>query len=261
MTDITIVIATKNGAKLLSRAVESIQKQTLQYWELVIVSDGSTDNTAEIARQLASSDPRITVIELEENVGPGAARNIAIEKAKGKYIAFLDDDDSWLSAEKLVRQKDYLDAHPNTVVVGASRVEFIRETNSGSSHHMFWLSQEVDAQKIHANMLSYNPIVTSSAMIRKDVFEKAGRFRPMYLAEEFDLWFRMGRLGEIANIEGADTRYSVRDSSISRVRNMEMALTVLKLGKEYKAYYPHYIKAFIKGYARIVLVFLKNILK
>lgn len=258
---ISVIIATKNGAVLLPRAVKSIQDQTFKDIEVIIVSDGSTDDTVNVARSLAEKDPHISVIELTENIGPGRARNLAIEKSRGEYVAFLDDDDSWLSPEKLQKQKAYLDEFPNVVAVGAACVEFFREdSKTGEGKHMRWLNQETDPAKIHSNMLSYNPLITSSVMMRKDIFNKVRGFKPMYLAEDYDLWLRMGRLGDIGNIEGAETRYVVRDGGASESRKLEMAFTVLRLAKEYHSYYPHYLKALAKGYARIVLVFIKKIL-
>lgn len=254
---ISIVLATKNGGRFLKKSVESVQKQTLKDFELIIVSDGSTDNTAEISRGLAASDNRIKVLELKENRGPGLARNVAVEMARGEYVALIDDDDAWLSAEKLARQKEYLDEHPDIVSVGAARVEFVRENGA----HIFWLNQEKNSSKIRANMLSYNPLITSSVMFRKSIFAKAGGFKPMRLAEDYDLWLRMGKFGGIANIDGAETQYTLRDGGASRSGGIEMCRIVLRLAKEYRHYYPRYIKALIKGYARLVLIFIKNILK
>lgn len=149
---ISVIIATKNGGKFLGKAVESVQKQTFSDIEIIIISDGSTDNTAEVARQMAVKDARVRVIENATNKGPGLARDQGIKEARGNYIAFIDDDDVWLSAEKLAVQKKYLDEHPEIDVVGASRIEFVKENSgdmngSGSVSPLFTRTQERDPKK------------------------------------------------------------------------------------------------------------------
>ncbi len=273
---ISVIITTKNGGRFLSKSVASVLMQTNADFELLIVSDGSTDDTAEVAHNLAASDSlsRVLVIELKDNIGPGLARDMAIKKAKGEYIALLDDDDIWLSKNKLHNQTEYLNAHPDTVLVGASKVEFVRlrdksaagaadgsATGTGDPVHEFWLNQEKDSEKIRQNMLSYNPVITSSVMFRKGIYIKVGGFKPMYLAEDYDLWLRMGQIGKISNVDGADIAYTVRDNGATRMRRVEMAKIVTGLVNEYKNKYPGYLKAILKAYARVVLFSIKKILK
>ena len=114
-------------------------------------------------------------------------------------------------------------------------------------------------------MLSYNPIITSSVLFRKDIFMKAGCFKDMRLAEDYDLWLRMGKFGKIANVDGADTQYTIRDSGASRSNKIKMCKAVIQLVNEYKKDYPNYMKAIIKGYLRLYLSYkdllFKNIFK
>jgi glycosyltransferase involved in cell wall biosynthesis len=258
-------MTTKNGGAFLGASVASVLAQSFTDFELVIVSDGSTDNTADVARALAAKDSlsRIHVIELKNNVGPGLARDMAIRQAAGNYIALLDDDDVWSSREKLQRQKDYLDTNPDVVLVGASRVEFVRLRDADGPGakpvHDFWLTQEKDPERIRNNMLAYNPVITSSVMFRKDAYLQSGGFKAMYLAEDYDLWLRMGLIGNIANIDGAETAYTVRDKGAARSRQIEMAHVVIRLVKEYKGKYPNFPKAIIKGYLRLLILFVKKI--
>ncbi|MBL7215321.1 MAG: glycosyltransferase family 2 protein [Phycisphaerae bacterium] len=92
MATVDIVIPLYNKQTTIERAIESIIKQTYQDWHLIIVDDGSTDNSFQVAKQF--TDPRITFIQ-QENRGPGAARNEGLNKASSEYIAFLDADDQW----------------------------------------------------------------------------------------------------------------------------------------------------------------------
>jgi len=92
---VSVIMPTYNREKIISRAIDSIFKQTYSNWELIVSDDGSTDNTAVLIKQYARDDYRIKYISRDKNSGPSAARNFGIAKSKGKYLAFLDSDDEW----------------------------------------------------------------------------------------------------------------------------------------------------------------------
>ena len=108
---ISVIIPTHNRVDLLGRAIRSVQNQTYKNIEIIIVSDGSTDGTDEFVNKLKYTDNRIQFYEYKPSKGSNVARNLGIEKSKGEYIAFLDDDDEWLPTklEKQLEvfQKDY----------------------------------------------------------------------------------------------------------------------------------------------------------
>ncbi len=259
---ISVIIATRNGSAYIERAIRSALSQSAaaEGLEILVVCDGCTDDTAAIARSLAG----VRVIELAKNIGPGLARNLAVlggeaegirhEGARGEYIAFLDDDDRWINPEKLARQKAFLDAHPDIAAVGSEKTEFVDE----QGRHMRWIVNETDPERMRSNMLSYNPIITSSAMIRKDAFAAIGGFRDMHLAEDYDLWLRLGKTGKLSNVKDAETAYTVRSGGASGSRRREMLLTLIRLAKEYRGSYPGYPKAILKAYARLLLFIIKN---
>src|SRR2546425_3760931 len=87
----SIVLPTFNRSRLLSRAIDSVLRQDCRNWELIVVNDGSTDKTREVMRSYA--DDRITYIEHQTNLGMNAALNTGFQRARGKYVAKLDDDD------------------------------------------------------------------------------------------------------------------------------------------------------------------------
>ncbi|MGO2102956.1 MAG: glycosyltransferase family 2 protein [Psychroflexus halocasei] len=92
---VSIITPTYNSSKFIEDTVKSVQEQTYDNWELLITDDCSTDNTFSILERLANKDDRIKIYRLAKNSGPAVARNNSIEKAKGKYLAFLDSDDLW----------------------------------------------------------------------------------------------------------------------------------------------------------------------
>ena len=117
---ISIIMPAWNAAQTIGESIASVLAQDDEDWELLIVDDGSDDATASIASAAASSDSRIRLLSHQTSCGPAAARNTAIESARGRYIAFLDADDLWLPG-KLSCQRTVMEASGATVVAGGYR--------------------------------------------------------------------------------------------------------------------------------------------
>ncbi|MCV2485648.1 glycosyltransferase [Flavobacterium sp. SH_e] len=107
---VSILTPTFNTEKFIRLTIESAQNQTYTNWEMILVDDASTDNTVAIIEEFVKNDSRIKLFKLPENRGNGFARNAALEKATGKYIAYLDADDLWFP-EKLEKQIQFLKAN------------------------------------------------------------------------------------------------------------------------------------------------------
>ena len=104
---VSIITPSFNSSKFVQECVNSVVSQTYTNWELLIVDDFSQDNSKELLLNLKKKDERIKVTFLDKNIGAAEARNIAIQQAKGKYIAFLDSDDYW-EKEKLANQIEFM---------------------------------------------------------------------------------------------------------------------------------------------------------
>ena len=104
---VSIIMPTFNSEKFIAETIISVQKQTFSNWEMIVVDDCSTDNTEEIISHFIKQDSRIKFIKLQKNSGAGVARNLAVQMAKGRFIAFLDSDDLWKPL-KLEKQIDFL---------------------------------------------------------------------------------------------------------------------------------------------------------
>ena len=104
---VTIITPCYNSSEFIEESVSSVMAQTYDNWELIIIDDASTDSSTDVIRKLENSDDRISSVFLSVNKGVAAARNVAIKKAKGKYIAFLDSDDIWLP-NKLEEQISFM---------------------------------------------------------------------------------------------------------------------------------------------------------
>ena len=107
---VSVIIPTFNSAQFIAEAIQSVQVQSYSNLEIILVDDCSIDDTKTIISRFAAADTRIQSIELVVNSGTGVARNVGLEKAKGKYIAFLDADDLW-KPNKLERQLEWMHTH------------------------------------------------------------------------------------------------------------------------------------------------------
>lgn len=258
---ISVIIATKNGAKHVCGAIQNALEQSVakdpirfQGFEILVVSDGSTDETVNLVKSTFPSNlfPNVKVLELKENIGPGLARKAGIELSQNKYIAILDDDDRWINPKKLENQILFLEKNSNVLAVGAQKTEFVTEEGK----HILWYFNSTNPKVLRNSILARNPIVNSSVVYRRDSYNKVGGYKNMRLSEDYDLWLRLGQIGDIANIEGAETSYTLRKNSMSGsngAQSVLVAQTVLKQIKEYKNIYPNYWIAAAKGYARLLL--------
>lgn len=104
---ISIITPSYNSEKFIAEAIKSVQTQSYTNWELLITDDCSTDQTVNLVMEIAKQDPRIKLSQLERNSGAGIARETAVAKAQGRYIAFLDADDLW-KPQKLEKQINFL---------------------------------------------------------------------------------------------------------------------------------------------------------
>lgn len=105
---VTVIIPCFNSEKFISETIQSVQNQTYENWEIILVDDASTDKTISIINEIMTADNRIQLFKLNSNSGTGIARNFALTKANGRYISFLDADDLW-KPQKLEKQIHFLE--------------------------------------------------------------------------------------------------------------------------------------------------------
>lgn len=121
---VSVIMPAYNSERYIFDAVKSVMRQTYENWELIIQDDYSTDGTVKIAEKAAGKDQRVSIAIGKKNSGVAMTRNAAIEKARGRYIAFLDSDDIW-EAQKLEKQLEFM--KQNTCALSYSSYKFINE--------------------------------------------------------------------------------------------------------------------------------------
>lgn len=183
MTAVTLIIPTFNRAALLKRALESVYAQIVSPAEIIVVDDGSTDNTAQIIKK---NFPDV-IYFYQENKGVSAARNYGVKKASNQWIAFLDADDEWLP-EKLALQINVIKGSPdNTWLIHTNEIWIRngRRVNQMDKHTKY-------GGKIFEHCLQLCVISPSSVLMRKSLIFEAGLFDEQLPAcEDYDMWLKI----------------------------------------------------------------------
>jgi glycosyltransferase involved in cell wall biosynthesis len=170
MPKVSVIIPTYNRADLLPRAIQSVINQTYKDWELLIIDDGSTDNTKEIVEGFIKKDSRIKYFYEENSGAPGRPKNFGIQKSNGKYIAFLDSDDEWLP-EKLERQISVFKLDDN---IGLVSCEAFIADQDGNIVDRIRMDQVPVGGVLPEILLKDFMFSCSSIVIPKSVFEHIG---------------------------------------------------------------------------------------
>jgi glycosyltransferase involved in cell wall biosynthesis len=206
---VSVLMTVYNAAPYLRAALDSIVNQTSGDWELVVVENGSTDESPGILASYA--DPRIRIQWLRENIGRTPALRQAFDMARGEYFAVLDADDV-SHPERLATQVAYLDAHPDVVLVGTWAL-LIDEQGEVLDR----LAPTTDARQLYENLGWANPIVHSSVMYRAGVASELGGYsEDLPYAQDYGLWLRLAQRGEVAMIAEYLCEQRVRSNGLTQ---------------------------------------------
>lgn len=225
---ISIIMPVYNRERYLEEAVKSVLGQSYSNFELIIVDDGSTDNSLNIAREFAEQDKRVTVITLKEHKGIAVARNEGLRRARGGFITQLDSDDVMLP-DAIKSRVQFLNSHPEVDFVFGKIHRFIdKEGNPIENNY----SQEV--KQFYRMEKNYNfyervrklalpiPNVNSTSMFRRDVFFRSGYYEEsLPPAEDKDFSFRIMRESNISYLDEPIIFYRMHDSNLSGMINKE----------------------------------------
>jgi glycosyltransferase involved in cell wall biosynthesis len=195
---ISVIIPTYNSGPLVVEAVESVLAQTLPVAEIIVVDDGSTDDTKE---RLERFSDRVVYL-WQENQRVAAARNAGLDRATGDLVAFLDADDAW-HPEKLAQQVAEMERRPE---IGLLATECMPWPGAFAS---VAAESAQPGHKIELDeMLLKNPIATSSVLIRRTVVDRIGRFdRELFGPEDYDFWLRAAQVSCVAILTQRLTGY------------------------------------------------------
>jgi teichuronic acid biosynthesis glycosyltransferase TuaG len=203
---VSIITPSWNVESLIGETIESVQTQTHADWELLIADDCSTDNTAAVIEGYAAQDPRIKLIRQARNSGPALARQAAIERAQGRFLAFLDSDDLWLPT-KLERQLGF--AQQRRAALSFTAFRRINENGTVTGRLI-----PVPDTLNYDQLLKNTSIATLTALVDREIAGNIAMKNEPY--DDFCLWLSILKPGHVAHGLDEDlARYRVRGVSVS----------------------------------------------
>lgn len=176
---VSIIMPAYNSADFIGEAISSVQLQTYENWELIVIDDGSDDKTCELVEKFAESDSRIRLYKNEKNIGVAKTRNRGFDLCNGKYVALLDSDDTWYP-EKIAKQIAILEdrnahiAYSSYAIVDMDNVKLKKD---------YVVPEEADFKRL----LKENVIGCSTVMLTRDIVCNY-RFESEFFHEDYVLW-------------------------------------------------------------------------
>lgn len=217
---VSVLLPVHNGKPYLEPCIESVQRQSISNWELVLVDDGSEDGSIDVLRAFAKADERIRLVSIPERKGVTAALNVGLRHCRAELIARLDADDICVP-HRLERQRDYLQANPAIVAVGCWVMRIDADGDAIAVGR--WPREHTDIDR--RLLCGEGGLPHPGAMIRAATLQQIGGYREEFVyAQDKDLWLRLGEVGELANLEEVLLYYREHALSTGAVKRTEQDL-------------------------------------
>jgi glycosyltransferase involved in cell wall biosynthesis len=218
---VTVLLPVYNGAATLEQALRSILLQRHRDFELLVIDDASTDGSAAVIQRVAGLDPRVVPVLHDRNAGLANTLNEGLEQARHELVARMDQDDEALP-DRLVAQVAFLEAHPRVAVAGS----WVYHMGSERRHDRL-VRLPVEHDEIAARLASENCMYHPTVMLRRSVVLDVGGYRGEFKnAEDYDLWLRVARRAELANVAKPLLRYRFSVGGMTLGRKWEQLFYV-----------------------------------
>lgn len=247
---------TFNRPQLLDRAIESVRSQDLESWELIVVHDGPNQEIRRILENWVSRDSRVRYFHREQPGNIAEATNFGIARARGEFIAILDDDDRWACPDKLSRQVAFLRRNPSYAGCGGGVIvvdEWGRES-------MRYQKPEFDAA-IRRHALIANPAAHSTMMYRKTALDACGGYDESLPGfQDWDLWLRMLQIGKLYNFPDYFLEYTIWEGGGSFFQRRKNTRSALRIVWRHRRTYPRFLPALLLALSYHAYAHLPNVL-
>jgi len=232
--DVTVLLPVYNGAPGLQRAIESVLRQGYKNFELVIVDDASTDASYSIAS--AASDDRIRLLRNTRNLGLTETLRIGVGTARGRYVARIDQDDTWGDANKLYLQVQWLDTHPGCSLIGTYFTVF------APGKQPVRVTPPTEDKEIRRVFLLSATFAHPTVVFRKSAYDAVGGYRNRFgkHVEDTDLWLRLGLHGTFHILPIFGLNYYKSEGGISRKYERVQLINSLKVAIGYLPHWKSY---------------------
>jgi glycosyltransferase involved in cell wall biosynthesis len=217
---LSVVMPVRNGARWLAEAIDSVVRQTLSDLELLVIDDGSTDETPQILREWLGRDGRIRLLR-QKDLGLVAALNYGLAEARGRFLARLDADDR-AAPERLERQIRVLDNDPSIGLLGSWAQRIDEHGRPRGS-----LKPKTTPQQLVDILTDANPFIHSTIMFRTEIARGLGGYRIAFeAAEDYDLWLRMSEVTRLANLPEPLVQYRRHGGNVTTRKAIRQAFSV-----------------------------------
>lgn len=246
---VTVIIPTYNRANLIKETINSVLNQTHQNFEILIIDDGSVDNTKAVVQSI--KDDRIKYYWQEHSGLPAIARNKGLNIAKGEFIAFLDSDDIWFP-QKLEKQIEIIEKNPDILLISTNGITF------PSKYPFMFLSIKEDKRISFRLLLKGNFVKNSSVLMKKSVIDAIGLLDENFqlkAMEDYDYWLRLLKYKDksILILKEILIKYRIHEDSVREYSlfkdpkyHLNRYKTYLFIFNKYKDHDQNYIKAQLK---------------
>jgi glycosyltransferase involved in cell wall biosynthesis len=211
---VSVLIATYNSAGYLRETVASVLTQTFADFELLLIDDGSTDNTVAVSRELAMKDDRIILLSVPHSGLPAVPFNLGLRTARGVYVAFLGSDDLW-TPNKLADQVHYLKTHPELLFLYGMSFSFGAVHLLSPKYELLPLPFRFASDRDGLLRIG-NTVPASSVLARLDAIRDVGYYsEDPEINEDYDLWIKLAEKGPFGFIPRIQVYYRIHDQQIS----------------------------------------------
>ena len=208
---VSIITPSYNSAKFIAETIQSVQNQTYQNWEMIIVDDGSSDETENVVLSIIQKDNRIQFHKLSQNSGPAVARNTGIEKASGDYMTFIDADDIWFPTF----------IENNIKTIQETGIPFVFSSYKRANEQLEFVYSDF----IVPNKVSYSVILKSNSISCLTAFVDIKKLGKKYMPlirkrQDMGLWLNYLKVIPFAHgIQKTQAIYRIRENSLSRKKS------------------------------------------
>ena len=214
---VTLGMAVYNGEATIAESMRSVLQESFPALELLLVDDGSTDGSLDVIQTFA--DPRIRLLRNDGNKGLVATRNRIVHEARGRYIAWLDQDDL-SEPNRLATQVAFLDSHPEVVICGGQTAMLVEQGPGQFARRVERFP--TSTQQVRASLLFLNPLACNTVMMRRAPFADSPPFRPEFgNSLDYDLWSRASDTMPVLNLPVVLGSYRVHAGQTSQGAALE----------------------------------------
>ena len=223
MPKVSVVIPTYNRESFIEETIESVLNQTFKDFEIIVVDDGSTDNTKEKLKRFGT---KIKLIE-QKNSERAVSRNNGVKNSNSEYIAFLDSDDIWIK-DKLEKQVNILNTRPNVILAYG---QCLRINEKSKPIKIAKRQLNGFSGRVYENLLLRNFITSPTPLVRREYFNKTSGFQSQYIPyEDWEYWIRFSLMGDFHFIEEPVAYYrvhkeqSVQNTNAKKIEDVTTSL-------------------------------------